>query len=346
MLEDNPLDAELVVRKPRQGQLRATHRVVETERDFSSALADSAPHVVISDFTLPGFDGLLALQIAADVAPGTPFISIPGTIGEEHAIDALKRGAPDYLLEDDLNRLVPAIQSALRQAEIVRRRQDITNTSLAWNLCQAVSSRSGRSALATSAGRAFAYVPRAARAWLCRMAAAVLIVMLAGIPESSAQNIPRTASEESVKAAYLFKFPAYVDWPPDVFESDDTPLTIGIVDSDRLADELAAITTGRRVNGRPVETRRLSSNDEPSGVHVLFLPATRSAELPIAEEARSLPILTVGEKPDESSGAVVSFVPVDGRIRFEVDLGEAERRGLRLHSGILAVAERVRGARR
>src|SRR5690606_6069557 len=93
ILEDNPLDAELVVRQLRQGELDATHRVVATERDFRSAVADFAPHVIISDFSLPEFDGLTAMQIAAAVAPGTPFIFVSGTIGEERAIDALKRGA-------------------------------------------------------------------------------------------------------------------------------------------------------------------------------------------------------------------------------------------------------------
>lgn len=146
ILEDNPLDAELVVRQLRQGELHATHRVVATERDFRSALAEFAPHVIVSDFTLPSFDGLAALEIVADAAPGTPFIFVSGTIGEERAIDALKRGAADYVLKDNLNRLVPAIQSALRQAEIVRARdlaeemlrarearlRDIINTSHAW----------------------------------------------------------------------------------------------------------------------------------------------------------------------------------------------------------------------
>ncbi|HEY8521103.1 MAG TPA: EAL domain-containing protein [Gammaproteobacteria bacterium] len=146
ILEDSPLDAELVVRQLRQGELQATHRVVATEREFRSALADFAPHVIVSDFSLPGFDGLAALQIAASAAPGTPFIFVSGTIGEERAIDALKRGAADYVLKDNLNRLVPAIRAALRQAEIVRARdlaeemlrarearlRDIINTSQAW----------------------------------------------------------------------------------------------------------------------------------------------------------------------------------------------------------------------
>ncbi|HEX6996225.1 MAG TPA: EAL domain-containing protein [Gammaproteobacteria bacterium] len=146
ILEDNPLDAELVVRQLHHGELHAAHRVVATERDFRFAIADFAPHVIISDFSLPGFDGLAALQIAAAATPGTPFIFVSGTIGEERAIDALKRGAADYVLKDNLNRLVPAIRGALREAEIVRARdlaeemlrarearlRDIINTSRAW----------------------------------------------------------------------------------------------------------------------------------------------------------------------------------------------------------------------
>lgn len=201
-------------------------------------------------------------------------------------------------------------------------------------------------ALAARVGRAVARARRAARVWRRRSTAAALVVLLIAASTGTAQNVPRAASEESVKAAYLFKFPAYVDWPPEVFESDESVLTVGIVDSDRLADEFATVSAGRRVNGRPVELRRLASDDVPTGVHVLFLPAARTVGTPIAEHATGLPILTVGERADDSPGIVVSFVPVSGRMRFEVDLDEAERRGLRVHSGMLAVAERVRGARR
>lgn len=146
ILEDNVLDAELVVRQLAAGQLEASHRIVANERDFREALRDFAPQLIISDFSLPGFDGLSALQIAGKESPGTPFVFVSGTIGEERAIHALKRGAADYVLKENLNRLVPAIQAALRQAEMTRARdlaeemlraresrlRDIINTSNAW----------------------------------------------------------------------------------------------------------------------------------------------------------------------------------------------------------------------
>ncbi|HEY8521104.1 MAG TPA: YfiR family protein [Gammaproteobacteria bacterium] len=200
-------------------------------------------------------------------------------------------------------------------------------------------------AIAARAGRLLRRAVLAAAVSRAPTLAAALVVLLLAAAAVTAQNVPRSAVEDSVKAAYLFKFPAYVDWPAGLFQSDDATLTIGVVESDRLADELAAVTAGRNVNGRPVRVRRLSAEDPPTGVHVLFLPAARAAGTPIAERAAGLPILTVGEQPDESPGIVVSFVRVGGRMRFEVDLDEAERRGLRLHSGMLAVAERVRGAR-
>ena len=82
-----------------------------------TALAAFAPDLILSDYTLPGFDGTEALQIARLRRPDTPFIFVSGTIGEERAIQALKQGAVDYVLKESRARLVPAIERALREAE-------------------------------------------------------------------------------------------------------------------------------------------------------------------------------------------------------------------------------------
>jgi diguanylate cyclase (GGDEF)-like protein/PAS domain S-box-containing protein len=119
-LEDSAVDAELVRRQLDEGGLNVTYHLAATELEFRRALVDCAPQVVLSDFSLRGFDGLSALEIARTLAPMTPFIFVSGTIGEERAIEALKRGATDYVLKDNLRRLVPAIQNALRQSEATR----------------------------------------------------------------------------------------------------------------------------------------------------------------------------------------------------------------------------------
>jgi diguanylate cyclase (GGDEF)-like protein/PAS domain S-box-containing protein len=145
-LEDNAVDAELVLRRLKADGLDVLARVVADELGFRHAFGDFAPQVVLSDFSLRGFDGLSALEIARAMAPSTPFIFVSGTIGEERAIEALKRGATDYVLKDNLRRLVPSIKNALRQAEISQakelaedmlrrsesRLQDIINTSRDW----------------------------------------------------------------------------------------------------------------------------------------------------------------------------------------------------------------------
>jgi diguanylate cyclase (GGDEF)-like protein/PAS domain S-box-containing protein len=145
-LEDNAVDAELVFRRLKADGLEVLSRVVADELGFRHAFGDFAPHIILSDFSLRGFDGLSALEIARAMAPLTPFIFVSGTIGEERAIEALKRGATDYVLKDNLRRLVPSIKNALRQAEITQakelaegmlrrsegRLQDIINTSRDW----------------------------------------------------------------------------------------------------------------------------------------------------------------------------------------------------------------------
>src|SRR5256885_65794 len=82
-----------------QGGFRCSYRIVAREAELRKALQERAPSFILSDFSLPGFDGMAALAIATKVAPDVPFIFLSGTIGEERAIEALHRGAVDYVLK-------------------------------------------------------------------------------------------------------------------------------------------------------------------------------------------------------------------------------------------------------
>jgi diguanylate cyclase (GGDEF)-like protein len=126
MVEDEPAEAELSSRYVRRAGIQCVCHRVETEATLRTALRDFKPHIVLSDFTLPGFDGLSALKVAREVAPDLPFIFVSGTIGEERAIDALRCGAVDYVLKMNLNRLAPAITRALDDAaaRAARRQQE------------------------------------------------------------------------------------------------------------------------------------------------------------------------------------------------------------------------------
>ena len=113
ILEDNLADSELIERELRRAGIIFTSRLIKGKREFSKALADFQPQVILSDFKLPIFDGLAALKITRLLAPDVPFIFVSGSIGEEKAIEMLAQGASDYILKDNLQRLGPAVKRVI-----------------------------------------------------------------------------------------------------------------------------------------------------------------------------------------------------------------------------------------
>src|SRR2546428_10391017 len=126
LTEDNPADAEMELRELKRAGLRITHRVADTEQGFVSALREFSPDVILSDFSMPGFDGMAALALARDLAPDTPFVFVSGTLGEEYAIRALRNGATDYVLKTNLMRLPAAVERAFTEAKERRERRRLT----------------------------------------------------------------------------------------------------------------------------------------------------------------------------------------------------------------------------
>lgn len=123
LVEDSTSDAELALWRLQQAGYLCTSQRVVTEAEMRAALKARLPDVILSDFSLPEFDGMSALAVARAEAPDVPFIFLSGTIGEERAIEALKRGAVDYVLKGNPKRLVPAVQRALEEAALRRARQ-------------------------------------------------------------------------------------------------------------------------------------------------------------------------------------------------------------------------------
>src|SRR5258706_5282905 len=116
-LEDDPYDGELIRQLLKaDGLVRELVRV-EGESDFTGALNEAPFDLILSDYTLPGFDGMSALHLAREKQPDAPFIFVSGTIGEELAVESLKQGATDYVFKNRLSRLVPSVRRALRGVE-------------------------------------------------------------------------------------------------------------------------------------------------------------------------------------------------------------------------------------
>ena len=138
-IEDVASEVELAVRQFAQRGIAVEWRRVDTEVDLREQLATFAPHVVLSDFSMPRLDGLTALACVHAHDADLPFLYLSGTIGEERAIEALHCGAMDYVLKDNLARLVPAVERAQREANLVREQRraaqqlrDIVETSQDW----------------------------------------------------------------------------------------------------------------------------------------------------------------------------------------------------------------------
>ncbi|HTQ77250.1 MAG TPA: PAS domain S-box protein, partial [Burkholderiales bacterium] len=125
LVEDSQLDAELALRELKRAGLDPEGRVVQTEPEFLRALEEFGPEVVLSDFSMPQFDGMRALRLLREARPDTPLIFVSGTIGEEHAIRALKDGATDYVLKTNLIRLPAAVERALHDVAVLAERRRV-----------------------------------------------------------------------------------------------------------------------------------------------------------------------------------------------------------------------------
>ena len=117
VVEDSPRDAEIVVREIRSGGFDVTWKRVDTAGTMRAALDAEPWDVVVSDYSMPNFDGLAALRVWQEKGLDIPFIIVSGKIGEETAVAAMKAGVHDYIMKDRLARLAPAIERELREAK-------------------------------------------------------------------------------------------------------------------------------------------------------------------------------------------------------------------------------------
>jgi hypothetical protein len=177
---------------------------------------------------------------------------------------------------------------------------------------------------------------------VCARLFAILVALGAGT--SCPAQSPIRLAEYQVKAAFLYKFASYVEWPAQAFEQTKSPFVIGVAGADMLGDELAQVVAKRLIRGRPVEVRKLHRGDPLNGLQILFIGRSeggKTSDLLIS--ARGRPVLTVSESEDSFAlGSIINFVIVDDKVRFDVALHEAELASLKVSARLLSVARRVR----
>lgn len=154
---------------------------------------------------------------------------------------------------------------------------------------------------------------------------------------------PSNAVERQIKAAYLYKFAGFVEWPEGSFVRPDSPVVIGVMGADALAEQLEQTVAGHTANGRPLMVRRLHKGEPPGNVHILFLGAMDKASLAeVLNANRNQPLLTVSDSEEAYAlGSIINFVVADDRLRFEVSLKPAAAARIRISARMLAAAYRV-----
>lgn len=130
LVEDVYSDAELNKAYLSSLDFDIDYKITEKRKEFSELLDDFVPDIILSDFNLPTFDGLKALDLAKEKCPNTPFIFVTGTLGEEAAVEAIKSGASDFLIKGKLENLPAAVLKALREAAEKRARIEASEHSL------------------------------------------------------------------------------------------------------------------------------------------------------------------------------------------------------------------------
>ncbi len=165
---------------------------------------------------------------------------------------------------------------------------------------------------------------------------------LAGLAAGLAQDI--VAKEYQIKAAYLYNFAKFVEWPAECFTNGETPLVIGVFGHNPFGGELKAIAKDHKINGRDIVFKPVGTVAEAGGVDLMFFSASEDDDIAGTLAAlKDAHVLTVGETEKFiTSGGVIKFVREADKVRFEINATAADKQGLKISAQLLKLAKSVR----
>jgi hypothetical protein len=171
---------------------------------------------------------------------------------------------------------------------------------------------------------------------------ALLLACLLAIP--GAARAEAAAAEYDVKAAFLFNFTKFVEWPPSAFADERAPLKICVLGADPFGKSLRLLMEDE-VAGRRLLLLRVDTLNNPGACHVLFVSRSERERLPqVFAAVRGAPVLTVGDTPGFlDHGGMINFILEGSKVRFDIDQEAAERAGIKISSKLLALAKHVKG---
>jgi len=198
-------------------------------------------------------------------------------------------------------------------------------------------------ALVTSSGRQPPHIIRR-RAPVFATALLVALGAIVPFPAESTTRLPSAAQEYDLKAAFLFNFAGFVEWPADAFADAGAPLTIGVLGDDPFGSSLDELVAGETIRNRPLLVRRYRTVEEVEGCQILFVSSSEAERLDqIARVLARRSILTVGESKDFALRAgIIGFELTERRLRLRINLAAASDARLTISSKLLRQAQIIR----
>lgn len=168
-----------------------------------------------------------------------------------------------------------------------------------------------------------------------------MLLALALVWGRAAGAEPDSPTEYQVKAALLFNFGKFVDWPETAFAGPQAPFVIGVLGEDPFGPALEETLRDKTLNGRAVRIERLGAGQEFRGCHLLFICASERKRLAaIMGSVEKIPVLTVGDGVERflAGGGMINLLQQNNKVRFEVSQGRVEKAGLKISSKLLRLA--------
>lgn len=172
----------------------------------------------------------------------------------------------------------------------------------------------------------------------------VVLLGLIFIGITSTTRADSVSKEYQLKAAFLYNFTKFVEWPPERFADDTSPIVIAVLGKNPFGDEITNLVKNRSVNGRSIIVRFIASDAEISSAHIVFI--TAGEESRVNESLFAPPgVLTVGESSEfMARGGMIRFTLIGEKVRFEINQASSERAGLKISGQLLKLATAVRKA--
>jgi len=179
--------------------------------------------------------------------------------------------------------------------------------------------------------------------WRTRHIGLVIAGLLLGTAFCPAPAAAQSASEDQLKAVYLFNFAKFIDWPMELFRTPDAPMNFCVLGRSPASDELDASIRGKGINTHTIAIRHLHGPEDIKDCHLVFLAAgAGKQQMKLLQAARGVPVLLVSETPGFArAGGTIDFLVENGKLIFEVNMSAAESVHLKISSKLLALARIV-----